>query len=120
MNVLPLALPHIPLPIQSSRAFLPLMRTLICFSFLRQDEFCCASCELKRHKLRCRRRLAGGGSPSFTAQGCLLQLFHLLEEAKRVECGSGTLLVIRSKALELIWAILDSGLMPCRNENHVL
>jgi len=51
MNLLPLALPHIPLPIQNPRAFLPLMRKLICFSFFQQDEFCCASRELKRHKL---------------------------------------------------------------------
>ncbi len=37
MNLFPLVLPHIPLPLQNPRAFLPLLKKLICFPFTNSE-----------------------------------------------------------------------------------
>src|SRR6266699_4405756 len=87
-NLLPLPGERIlagPSPVQNTRTFLLLMGTLICFASSLQDQLCCACSEIKRYQRRGRRGLASGGSPGFTAQDGLLQLFHLLEEPKRVK-----------------------------------
>ena len=87
-NLLPLPGERIfagPSPVQDTRSFLLLLGKLFCFSCFLEDKLRRASCEIKRHQLRYRCRLADGGSPSFTAKGRLLQVFHLLEEPKRVK-----------------------------------
>src|SRR6266700_4170698 len=87
-NLLPLPGERIfagPPPVQSIRAPLLLLGNLTRFTSFREGQPCCARSEIKRHQ-RCRRRwLAGGGTDGFTAQGRLLQLFHLLEEPQGVE-----------------------------------
>jgi hypothetical protein len=87
-NLLPLPSERVfagPSPVQNALTLLLLMIKLICFAFFLQDQLCCTYSEIKRHQ-RCRRRwLTGGGTASFTAKGRLLQLFHLLEETKRIK-----------------------------------
>src|SRR5450755_2912356 len=91
-----------PSPVQDRHAFLLLMGTLICFSCFLLDKLRRASCELKRHQRWYRHRLAGGGSPGFTAKGRLLQLFYLLEEPKRIErFPNGTQLLLLGKGQHL-------------------
>jgi hypothetical protein len=74
-----------PSPVQDPSLFLFLPGKLICFSCFQQNQFRCASCQIKGQKLWYRGRLASRGPPSFTTQGRLLQVFHLLEEPKGVK-----------------------------------
>ena len=87
-NPLPLSSEGIfagPSPVQSAHAPLILMGNRIRIASLLQNQLCCACGEIKRHQ-RCRRHwLTSEGTDGFTAKGCLLQLFYLLEEPQGVE-----------------------------------